>query len=134
MLQKGDQQQITIGSICTTATVKQVETFQTNGASGAFVTFDVPGYGETQPFWYDEKTSYAQMRRSRSGMPKEYTYKRGKDFNWDYYRDDTNPQKILPMPLFPVTKNLDAPDGGYISIRLQRAAGKPYLLVVWRMK
>ena len=85
MLQKGDQQQITIGSICTTATVKQVETFQTNGASGAFVTFDVPGYGETQPFWYDEKTSYAQMRRSRSGMPKEYTYKRGKDFNWDYY-------------------------------------------------
>ena len=75
--------------------MKQVETFQTNGASGAFVTFDVPGYGETQPFWYDEKTSYAQMRRSRSGMPKEYTYKRGKDFNWDYYRDDTNPQKNI---------------------------------------
>lgn len=95
MLQKGDQQQITIGSICAMATVKQVEPYQDKGVTGAFVIFDVPGYGETQPFWYDEKTSYAQMRRSRSGMPKEYTYKRGKDFNWDYYQDDTGPQKNI---------------------------------------
>lgn len=77
------------------ATVQQVEPYQDKGVSGAFVIFDVPGYGETQPFWYDEQSSYAQLRRSRSGMPKEYTYKRGKDFNWDYYQDDTGPQKSI---------------------------------------
>ena len=134
MLQKGDQQQITIGSICAMATVKQVEPYQDKGVTGAFVIFDVPGYGETQPFWYDEKTSYAQMRRSRSGMPKEYTYKRGKDFNWDYTRLIPDRKKILPMPLFPVTKNLDVLVVACISTQLQRGAGKPYSPVVWRMK
>ena len=43
MLQKGDQQQITIGSICAMATVKQVEPYQDKGVTGAFVIFDVPG-------------------------------------------------------------------------------------------
>ena len=42
MLQKGDQQQITIGSICAMATVKQVEPYQDKGVTGAFVIFDVP--------------------------------------------------------------------------------------------
>ena len=37
------------------ATVKQVEPYQDKGVTGAFVIFDVPGYGETQPFWYDDK-------------------------------------------------------------------------------
>lgn len=56
---------------------------------------DVPGYGETQPIWYDEQTSYANQRRGRSGIPKDFVYKRGKDFIWDYYEDDTEAQKRI---------------------------------------
>lgn len=95
MIRIGDQRPITIGSISIMGTVRQVEPYQVDNVSGSFVIFDVPGYGETQPYWFDENTSYAQLRRSRSGMPKEYTYKRGKDFNWGFYRDDTAPQKSI---------------------------------------
>lgn len=71
-----------------TATVETVRSFQENNVSGCFVTFMIPGYGETQPFWYDSNTNFAELRHTRSNMPKEYIYKRGKDFRWDYYQGE----------------------------------------------
>lgn len=94
-LHPGDRQQISIGDTSILATIKTVSEYKVDQTSGAFVVYEIPGYGETQPFWVDENTSYAQMRRDRSGMPKEYTYKRGKDFQWDYYGGDTAPQKSI---------------------------------------
>lgn len=79
----GEQQQISIGNISKTATVKDIAQLE----DGCLVIFDVPGYGETQPFWYGGARVTADQRHSRSGMPREYVYKRSKDFRWDFYPD-----------------------------------------------
>lgn len=96
MFQVGQQQNLTIAGISKMATVKTVTPYRSGNVSGYFVVYDVPGYGETQPFWYDGNTNYAELRRNRSNMPKEYVYKCGKDFKWDCYDGaDTSTQKSI---------------------------------------
>lgn len=57
------------------------------------MTYNIPDYGETQPYEYKEGFTYAKERRDGSMMPNEYLYKRGRDFDWSYYKEDTTIQK-----------------------------------------
>ena len=84
-LKPGDRTTITTANISTEATVVSVTRYEYGSTSGWEVVYDIPGYGITQPYWYDDRTSYADSRRARSGMPAEYVYKRGQHFRWDYY-------------------------------------------------
>ena len=82
-MQIGEQQKITIGGSLVTVTVKSIEQLD----DGCLVVYDVPGYGETQPYWYGGSGIDTGAVHDRSGMPKEYVYKRSRDFRWDYYGD-----------------------------------------------
>ena len=84
-LKPGDRTTITTANISTEATVVSVTRYEYGSTSGWEVVYDIPGYGLTQPYWYDDRTNYADSRRARSGMPTEYVYKRGQHFRWDYY-------------------------------------------------
>lgn len=60
---------------------------------GAFVTYDVENYGETQPFWVPDGTVMGtEVRRNQSMIPPEYVYKRAKDFQWDVYGENVKLQ------------------------------------------
>lgn len=71
-----------------------VRRYDYGGVHGWDVAYEVPGYGLTQPYWYDDHTSYADSRRARSGLPIEYVYKCGKDFRWDYYGTGTGVEML----------------------------------------
>lgn len=63
---------------------------------GTLVTYLVDGYGETQPYWYPATGAvYAESRRSRSLIPPEYIYKRGKDFDWGVYGEPVDETKKI---------------------------------------
>ena len=71
------------------ALVKSVSTV----TGGAFVIYDVPNYGETQPYWVPDGTIQGtEGRRNQSMIPAEYVYKRAKDFQWDIYGDNMDLQ------------------------------------------
>lgn len=74
------------------ALIKSVDTV----TGGAFVIYEVPNYGETQPFWIPDGTIQgAEARRDQSMMPPEYVYKRAKDFKWDVYHENMDLQKKI---------------------------------------
>lgn len=74
------------------ALIKSVSTV----TGGAFVIYDVPNYGETQPFWIPDGTIQGtEERRNQSMMPAEYVYKRAKDFQWDIYGASMELQKKI---------------------------------------
>lgn len=86
-LKPGDRTMITTANISTEAEVVSVQRYEYGNTSGWEIVYHIPGYGLTQPYWYDDHTSYADSRRVRSGMPSEYVYKRGQHFQWEYYGD-----------------------------------------------
>lgn len=58
------------------------------------MVYDVPNYGETQPFWISDGTIQGtEGRRNQSMIPAEYVYKRAKDFQWDIYGENMDLQK-----------------------------------------
>lgn len=63
------------------------------------VTYDVPGYGETQPFLYaggKSENAYGYdpgTRISRSMMPAQYRNMTAADFDWTLYGEDVEMQK-----------------------------------------
>ena len=62
------------------------------------IEYEVEGYGETAPFLIKSgqlAESQVSDRKSRSGMPKEYVYKSGNDFKWNFYPEDTIVQKKI---------------------------------------
>lgn len=72
------------------------ETIPDNLGGGQLVTYDIEGYGLTQPYYYpSEKVSAfeADRRMNRSRMPLEFVYKRASDFHWDEYTEDMSHQK-----------------------------------------
>ena len=84
-LKPGDHTVITTACTELDAVVVSVNRYEYGKTAGWEVVYDIPGYGITQPYWYDDHTSFADVRRTRSGIPVEYVYKRGSDFKWDYY-------------------------------------------------
>jgi DNA replication protein DnaC len=88
----GSQQQITIAGNMVSALVKSVDAVP----GGAFVIYNIPNYGETQPFWSTDGTVQGiETRRSQSMIPPEYVYKRAKDFQWDIYGENVNLQRQI---------------------------------------
>lgn len=88
-LKPGEHTVITTACTELDAVVVSVNRYEYGKTAGWEVVYDIPGYGITQPYWYDDHTSFADVRRTRSGIPVEYVYKRGSDFKWDYYGDET---------------------------------------------
>ncbi len=63
---------------------------------GAFITYDVENYGETQPFWVPDGTVQGtEERRNQSMMPAEYVYKTAKDFHWEWYGENVDLQRKI---------------------------------------
>lgn len=96
----GDQRQLFMSDTCrVTGTVKKISAMGEGNNRCLFVTYDVPGYGETQPFMMPGGVSESlyiqtpEQRVSRSMMPSDYMSKTGKDFDWTIYGEDTEGQK-----------------------------------------
>lgn len=95
----GDRLQITSNSLFGIATVIKVEEVDAENQKGALVSFrfDDLGY-TTNPYFYENGeilSSRIDERKGRSGMPKEYANCTAKDFKWDWYGEDTTPQKKI---------------------------------------
>lgn len=81
------------------STVTKVEKIKTDTMNGLLVyhRYEDVGY-DTQGTFIDNGAmldSRMDERRSRSGMPLEYTYCTGKSINWGYYPEDTTVQKNI---------------------------------------
>ena len=64
--------------------------------TGLFIDYEIENYGETNSFFASDGQildTQIDSRRARSGMPKEYAYKTGKDFLWSRYGEDVYFQK-----------------------------------------
>lgn len=65
---------------------------------GALITYEIENYGVANEFYTPDgmiTASQLAERQIQSGMPKEYVYKCGNDFNWSYYKSNTDQQKKL---------------------------------------
>ena len=63
---------------------------------GALITYKIENYGIANEFYEPDGTITdfkLSERQKQSGMPKEYVYKSGNDFKWNYYNDNTDEQK-----------------------------------------
>lgn len=92
----GDRQQIIIGNICLDGIINKITIIDTESTKGALEQYTLDKYGVTQDFWLPDKQiidEQAQRRKSRSMMPVEFVYKKGKDIDWEMYGEDTTPQK-----------------------------------------
>ena len=64
--------------------------------TGLLIDYEIENYGETNSFFVSDGQildTQIDSRRARSGMPKEYAYKTGKDFAWSRYGEDVQFQK-----------------------------------------
>ena len=64
--------------------------------TGLLIDYEIENYGETNSFFASDGQildTQIDSRRARSGMPKEYAYKTGKDFGWSRYGEDVQFQK-----------------------------------------
>lgn len=75
--------------------IVKTETIENSTGIQYVVTYNIPGYGIAQPFYYDANTNYVKERKINSGIPKEFAYKFGKNFNWSYYTDGMEFQKKI---------------------------------------
>ena len=80
-----DLHQITINGTLVNVKIVKTETIENSTGIQYVVTYNIPGYGIAQPFYYDANTNYVKERKINSGIPKEFAYKFGKNFNWSYY-------------------------------------------------
>lgn len=75
-----------------------VHGIQTPEQLGVLINYQIEDYGETAAFYIpDSVVLRARMdeRRNRSGMPKDYVYKTGKDFDWSLYGEDMEIQRKI---------------------------------------
>lgn len=130
-LKIGEVRQIDTENISANATVVDVREVETPEQKGLMVTFDVEDYGETNPFYIrDEQILAAQTkyRQSRSGIPMEYVYKYGRDFDWSVYGTDVSAQKKVANAF---VKNFDLfrKEGrGLYAFSGTKGSGKTFLM------
>lgn len=94
----GDQQKINIGNICHDGVIIKISVVDTESTKGTLETYSLDDYGDTQEFWYPNgvmANEEVERRRSRSMMPLEYVYKRGRDFKWTNYDEKTETQRKI---------------------------------------
>lgn len=78
--------------------MKRICTLSPTQKTPLLVDYEIENYGETAPFIIPGNAGVnylADDRRNRSGMPKEYVYKTGRDFNWNLYDTDIEIQKKI---------------------------------------
>ena len=98
VVKTGDRHHITTDCCSVEAIVTKVRGIQTPSQMGLLVDYGIEGYGETNSFYIPDSRildTQVESRRSRSGMPKEYVYKSGKDFDWNQYGEDVSTQKNI---------------------------------------
>ena len=91
-MKPGDLHHIETQCYSGTAAVKRICTLSPTQKTPLLVDYEIENYGETAPFIIPGNAGVnylADDRRNRSGMPKEYVYKTGRDFNWNLYDTDT---------------------------------------------
>ncbi len=75
-----------------TGTITHLERVGEGENTALLVTYDIPGYGETQPYFYGSNTVDPADRIERSRMPSEYKNKRFLDFEWGIYGENIKAQ------------------------------------------
>lgn len=94
----GDRQRINIGNTWYDGVIVKISSVDTESAKGIFEMYSLDGYGDTQDFWYPDSAvanETVERRKSRSMMPPEYVYKRGRDFIWTNYGESTGTQRKI---------------------------------------
>ncbi|MDO4326295.1 MAG: ATP-binding protein [bacterium] len=97
-MQVGEVRKISIGGTWQDATVKNISTCEFGGKQSLLVIYDVPGYGETQPYLVDAGQKLygdAENRMDRSLMPSQYLRKLSQDFDWTLYGESMDMQKNI---------------------------------------
>lgn len=76
----------------------KVEQYNDGKQQGLLVNCSLEIYGPANLYIPDGVVTDSQLieRQSMSGMPKEYVYKMGKHFRWDYYKNSTEYAKKIP--------------------------------------
>lgn len=94
----GDRQQIYINNICLKGVISGISRVESGEMKGTLEAYILDEYGDTQDFWFPDDgiaDEQAERRRSRSMMPPEYVYKRGRDFDWTLYGESVEYQKKI---------------------------------------
>ena len=132
----GDRRRIFINSSCQVeATVKMVRPYGQGRERCLLVTYDVPGYGETQPFMMPcgSESPYADdpsRRISMSMMPEGYMQKTGKDFDWSLYGEDTEPQKKIVNAFVTRYAEFERSGRGLYIFSKVKGSGKTFLACI----
>lgn len=95
--------------------IKEVNTDMQKGFLISFC-FDDTGYF-TNPYFFENGevlNSRIKERKGRSGEPREYANCTAKDFDWNYYGEDTTPQKKIANFIVNFSKYLLSGRGLYI--------------------
>lgn len=94
----GDKRQITIGDTLYDAVVVSISETKSEEMSGTLETYDIEGYGVTQPYYVPDSIvtgARTDARRNLSMIPPEYVYKLANDFKWSGYRENVSMQKKI---------------------------------------
>lgn len=115
--------------------MKSVKVFGTGTDRCLLVTYDVPGYGETQPFMLPSGSGspYAAdplKRISRSMMPSEYMDKTGVSFDWTLYGEDVEPQKKIVNAFVTQYAEFERSGRGLYIYSKVKGSGKTYLACI----
>lgn len=135
-LKVGEVRKIFIGSICVDATVKKIQTYGQGNSRCLMVTYEVPGYGETQPFMYidgkmDAVYGYDPGTRiARSLMPSEYHDKTAVDFDWSLYGEDVSMQKNTVNAFITRYEEFERAGRGLYIFSRAKGSGKTYLACI----
>ena len=96
--QVGQQHLITTESGCENAKILELEKYDDGKQQGTLAKCRLDIYGIANLYVPDGVVTDSQLlaRQSMSGMPEQYVYKTGKDFNWSYYESSTEYAKKIP--------------------------------------
>ena len=128
----GEVRRISTGNISLDATVKSVRVYRNGSTSSLMVVYDIPGYGETQPFEYFSGNAESESARriGLSMMPNEYRYKTAKDFDWGLYDEDVETQKQTANAFITRYSSFEKSGRGLYIFSKTKGTGKTYLACI----
>lgn len=132
----GEVRKISTGNTWTDATIKSIRLYRNGQERSLLVVYDVPGYGETQPFEYfgeSENTSPrgdSERRIGLSMMPTEYRDKTAKDFDWSLYGENVDMQKRTVNAFVTQYADFEKSGRGLYIFSKAKGSGKTYLACI----
>lgn len=135
-MQVGEVRRISIGNTSVEGTVKEISVYGQGNSRSLMVVYDVPGYGETQPFEYpggsvEKIYGYDPGARIvRSMMPSEYRSKTAADFDWTIYGEDVEVQKKTVNAFVTQFQEFERNGRGLYIFSRAKGSGKTYLACI----